>query len=73
MNRRDYYREMAIDCLELAGEVPNHAEAEALVSMADNWIQLADSVEAPEPMRPRTMRPIPREPPIRIGTARRRA
>ena len=72
MNRRDYYREMAIDCLDLAAEVPNRAEAEALMQMADNWIQLADSVAAQEPMRPRATRPIPRaEPEIRLG--RRRA
>jgi hypothetical protein len=44
MRRREHYRRMALQCLEEAGGVPDLHERQALLKIADAWIQLADYV-----------------------------
>jgi hypothetical protein len=44
MRRREHYRRMALQCLEEAGGVEDLHERQALLKIADAWIQLADYV-----------------------------
>jgi hypothetical protein len=44
MRRREHYRRMALQCLEEAGGVSDLHERQALLKIADAWIQLADYV-----------------------------
>ena len=50
MSDRNQFRKWATQVARQAGEEPDAAEAERLLSLAEYWVRLADSEESNQPV-----------------------